>query len=454
MKDSEFLEWAGRKAWEPWQGSPLSVGEQPSQEMTDAELELEYPAATWVLKSYRANLELVPSNDEEWTRRAIPESPEEWIYHACGNAPLSDTVPREWTAIFPYSVGHVPEFGKEHEPDYRDFIDAYSRDHRRSLEDLGRFSLSLPENPKFEGKFKRLLLAVNDALSVDQRAKTEQEIPSVMVSTRWFFDNYPSGHRMADLCEDWVYWFKNHPVLLRVLDEADSDGRKDTRETDWAFYLQNGLWHIGPLNTTETLRDIVGFQYLNHLLARPREPVSATELYLHSVRPPPEIVSKATVDGGVGWAGEPEQIFDRREGETIRIGGTGQDATVTRQIRREVTRAIEGLQEEKEVVEANNDLPLEEREERLAELSRDIEQAAEYLSSASGLGGASRDLTSSAAQRHRSNVTNAITRAYSKLEPHQPDIADHLRQSIRTGGEVVYQPPHPYPRWILTPPKT
>ena len=82
------------------------------------------------------------------------------------------------------------------------------------MEDLGRFSLSLPENPKFEGKFKRLLLAVNDALSVDQRAKTEQEIPSVMVSTRWFFDNYPSGHRMADLCEDWFYWFKNHPDLL------------------------------------------------------------------------------------------------------------------------------------------------------------------------------------------------------------------------------------------------
>ena len=111
----------------------------------------------------------------------------------------------------------MPEFGKEWEPDYRDFIDAYSRDRCRSLEDLGRFALALPEHPDFQGKFKRLLLAVNDVLSVDQRATTENEIPRVTISTRWFFDNYPSGHRMDDRCEDWIYWFKDHPDLLRGL---------------------------------------------------------------------------------------------------------------------------------------------------------------------------------------------------------------------------------------------
>ena len=182
MNDSEFLEWASRGKWALWQAIPLSIGELPLREMGLDALTFEYPAATWVINSYRDFVARAPSNDEVWRRRAIPQSPEEWIYHARGNAPLPDAVPREWAAIFPYSEGYVPEFGKEREPDYRDFINAYSRDHRRSLEDLGRFSLALPENPKFEGNLKRLLLAVNDALPVEQTTPTEQEIPQVTVS--------------------------------------------------------------------------------------------------------------------------------------------------------------------------------------------------------------------------------------------------------------------------------
>ena len=170
MKDTDFLELASRDKWELWEAAPSSFGELPSREMTKDELKSEYPEAKSAINLYLYYLELAPSNDKKWRRGAIPESPEEWINHACSIS--TEAVPREWEAIFPYSYGHMPESGKMHEPDYRDFIDAYSRDHRRSLDDLGRFSLSLPENPKFEGKFKRLLLAVNDALSVDQRAKT------------------------------------------------------------------------------------------------------------------------------------------------------------------------------------------------------------------------------------------------------------------------------------------
>lgn len=80
---------------------------------------------------------------------------------------------------------------------------------------------------------------------------------------------------------------------------------------------------------------------------------------------------------------------------------------------------------------------------RSARLAAERDALVEQLTAAYGLGGRSRRLGPSAAERARSTVTQRIREAVRLVERRHPELAAHLRASVRTGAFCVYDPPEP-----------
>ena len=76
---------------------------------------------------------------------------------------------------------------------------------------------------------------------------------------------------------------------------------------------------------------------------------------------------------------------------------------------------------------------------RIEELSRELEYLLVELRRAIGLGGRDRRI-SSASERARIRVTNAIRNAITRIEQYCPGLGAHLRASIRTGAICSYRP--------------
>ncbi len=54
----------------------------------------------------------------------------------------------------------------------------------------------------------------------------------------------------------------------------------------------------------------------------------------------------------------------------------------------------------------------------------------------------------SAAERARVNVTRALSAALRRIEPHHPELAQHLRATVRAGSSCTYSPDPRLPsRW-------
>ncbi|MGQ0519745.1 MAG: ATP-binding protein, partial [Actinomycetota bacterium] len=80
---------------------------------------------------------------------------------------------------------------------------------------------------------------------------------------------------------------------------------------------------------------------------------------------------------------------------------------------------------------------------RSARLAAERDALVDQLTAAYGLGGRSRRLGPSAAERARSSVTQRIREAVRLVERRHPEMAAHLRESVRTGAFCVYDPREP-----------
>ena len=192
------------------------------------------------------------------------------------------------------------------------------------------------------------------------------------------------------------------------------------------FLNEGDYWTIRYGSASFRLKGSKGLQYLATLLREPGREFHAIDLVSGPASPTPR--RKAT---------------SRGRDDRLDVGGLGDagdviDAKAKAAYRKRVTDLMADLEEAEEFNDG----------ERAARARAEIEALEEQLSAAFGLGGRARKV-GSAAERARVNVRNSVTTAIRSIEPHGPELAEHLRKAVRTGTFCWYAGEGQ--RWILDP---
>ena len=162
------------------------------------------------------------------------------------------------------------------------------------------------------------------------------------------------------------------------------------------FRREGAVWHIAYRGKTIRMPDAKGLHDIAALLARPREPVPATQLA-----------------GLVAPAGAAPVLDD--------------------QARAAYKARLTELDQDIDDATADSDL------ERAARATAERDALISELTRALGMGGRSRRLGDDS-ERARKAVTARIHHAIDYLQHYHPDLAAHLRAAIRTGTACTYQP--------------
>lgn len=166
---------------------------------------------------------------------------------------------------------------------------------------------------------------------------------------------------------------------------------------------EGDYWTIQHGGRTVRLKHIRGLSYLATLLAEPGRTFHVTEL--------------AGVDGSAGSEGL-GPLLDGRAKESYR-------------------RRLQALRERQEEAEAAQDFAT-------AAIAREeIEQLAEQLAAAVGLGGRDRPVAAGT-ERVRIAVTKAIRTAERRIADHDPELGRYLELTVRTGAFCSYTPLPPH----------
>src|ERR1700722_6976259 len=185
--------------------------------------------------------------------------------------------------------------------------------------------------------------------------------------------------------------------------DTDSAGRETV------FARAGDLWKAQWSGQSVHLRPMKGFEAVRYLLSRPDYAVPIVEL------------------------GQVMDLAFRGEMpiDSLERGAAGpiSDAEGKQEYRSRLRELHSELDEAREF----NDLG------RIEELSRELEYLEGELRRAIGLGGRDRRV-SSASERARVRVTNAIRAAIARIERYSPDLGAHLRASIKTGAICSYRP--------------
>jgi tetratricopeptide (TPR) repeat protein len=204
--------------------------------------------------------------------------------------------------------------------------------------------------------------------------------------------------------------------------QAQSAVTSQTDLDDQSIFRHEGdYWTIGFGKDLLRLKDSKGLAYLAHLLARPGVEISARDM--------------ASIGGASTTTAHYEtRIWDGAAQIAVGLGDAG--ATIDRHAIAQYKRRLADLDELTAEAERNNDTGHCER------LRWERELLANELSAAVGVGGRVRRAASHS-ERARWLVTKGIKGAIRKIAQTNPDLANHLRLSVRTGAFCVYLPARP-----------
>lgn len=190
----------------------------------------------------------------------------------------------------------------------------------------------------------------------------------------------------------------------------------DGRPSEDAFVREGEYWAIRYRGHVSRLRDSKGLRDIAQLIEQPGNAIAAVDLAA-TIGAQADRHQATRADAGL-----------RAEADV----GPFLDAEARRQYR---DRLIE-LESEIENAAADRDT------ERESGARREQEFIASELALAVGLGGRDRRALDPA-ERARKAVNGRIRDAIDHVRAVDPDLADHLRRSIRTGAFCVYDPPTP-----------
>jgi class 3 adenylate cyclase len=186
------------------------------------------------------------------------------------------------------------------------------------------------------------------------------------------------------------------------------------------FRCQGEYWTIAYEGRVIRLRDCKGLRYLGQLLQHPNREFPALDLAAFTVP--------------TGYV---------KDQEAPRLAPASAGPVLDGKAKAEYRRRLIDLREELEEAEHLNDLG------RATSLREEIEALAGQLAAGLGLGGRDREAVS-AAERARVAVTLRIKDAVRKIRSTDPDLADHLSRSVKTGRFCSYTPDPSHPiSWAI-----
>jgi len=126
--------------------------------------------------------------------------------------------------------------------------------------------------------------------------------------------------------------------------------------------------------------------------------------------------------------------------DQLRIAMDGQEI-IDQQARRHYMRRLEELAEDRHEAEQNDD------ESWLERIDRETDQITEELLKATGLGGKTRKMGDDV-QNIRRRIAKTIQDVIEKIRDHDPNLAQHLKNTIHTNLHMCYRPDREIP-WVF-----
>ena len=200
--------------------------------------------------------------------------------------------------------------------------------------------------------------------------------------------------------------YRDLRVNARVLELEQLLGTHGGRSPN-VFRRDGDVWELSFAGTTVRLKDVKGLRDIAALLARPGREVHAVDL--------------------AGAPGAPQQ------------GDVGE--VLDEQARRAYKARLVELEAELETADAAGDA------RRSARAQQERNALVAQLAGAFGRGGRPRR-TGDSSERARQAVSWRVRDALARIERAHPDLAEHLRRSVRTGASCVYEPAGPVD-WTL-----
>ena len=189
------------------------------------------------------------------------------------------------------------------------------------------------------------------------------------------------------------------------------------------FRKQGENWMLHYDGKTVYAKTRIGLEYIAHVLANPGKTTSVMSLQ-NAAAAAPSSRGQMALNGPAGLAGGGSYGFGSEELVT--------DAAALK----ECKERLRDLEEEIEQGEAENN------EGFVCRLKEERAKLVQYIQAGAGLRGRLRKVAGSR-EKARKAVSNAISRAISVIFKHHDVLGRHLRNTIRTGNEVVYDPETP-----------
>jgi len=197
-------------------------------------------------------------------------------------------------------------------------------------------------------------------------------------------------------------------------------GARSSSKADNVFRREGQVWELAYNGTTTRVSHAKGIAVLARLLAAPRRAVHVLDLI---ERPPAS-----------GTAPRSTAFEDLRPPGAL---GEILDAKARDQYRQRLINL------EQEIDDASSDG----NTEQAARLKAERDFLTDELAHALGFGGRAR-ITGDPAERARWAVTKQVRNAIARIDKVHPDLARHLKASVRTGRFCTYEPEHPT-EWML-----
>ncbi len=193
-------------------------------------------------------------------------------------------------------------------------------------------------------------------------------------------------------------------VLESLVDRAKRRRDRDP-STQYQFRRTGDYWSIRFAGKVTAIKDAAGNRYIAELLSRPHQKVFA-----------PDLLAAVSGEAAVGEAGSAGEQTDKQTLDDVK-------------------KNYVDVMDELEKAKGNNDVAAQDR------LQRQLDGLADYLTSVTGLRGRTRR-ASDDADKIRRAMTQAIRRVIKSLAAQDklPAAAKHLKNSIRTGLFMSYEP--------------